>query len=51
MVPHQRLDGLEVVFQVPMQGDSGSSLDAGSISNYFDLGDFSLQPQRNPYLS
>ena len=29
-------------------GDSGSSPDAGSISNYFDLGDFSLQPQWNP---
>ena len=43
--------GLEAVFQVPMPGDSGSSPDAGSISNYFDLGDFSLQPQRNPYLS
>ena len=41
--------GLEAVFQVPMPGDSGSSPDAGSISNYFDLGDFSLQPQRNPY--
>jgi hypothetical protein len=41
--------GLEAVFQVPMPGDSGSSLDAGIISNYFDLGDFSLKPQRNPY--
>ena len=41
--------GLEAAFQVPMPGDSGSSPDAGSISNYFDLGDFSLQPQRNPY--
>ena len=35
--------GLEAAFQVPMQGDSGSSPDAGSISNY--PGDFSLQPQ------
>ena len=26
--------GLEAVFQVPMPGDSGSSPDAGSISNY-----------------
>ena len=41
--------GLEAVFQVPMPGDSGSSPDADSISNYFDLGDFSLQPQWNPY--
>ena len=27
--------GLEAVFQVPIPGDSGSSPDAGSISNYF----------------
>ena len=27
--------GLEAAFQVPMPGDSGSSPDAGSISNYF----------------
>ena len=26
--------GLEAVFQVPIPGDSGSSPDAGSISNY-----------------
>ena len=26
--------GLEAAFQVPMPRDSGSSLDAGSISNY-----------------
>ena len=26
--------GLEAAFQVPMPGDSGSSPDAGSISNY-----------------
>ena len=29
--------GLEAAFQVPMPGDSGSSPDAGSISNYCSL--------------